>query len=368
VSAGNAGGAGVPDLLAHAVARMPDPAAGEQACALEAELAAAAGTRHAVAVSSGTAALHTAVRACGIAPGEEVLVPALTVIMVVAAVVLAGARPVLIDATPDGESLDLDDLAAKVTSRTRAVIPVHFAGRTGNMDALASLAGEHGLMVIEDACQAQGTLYRSRTAGTFGKAGCFSLKDGKITSSGEGGYLLTDDYDIASRAAAFRNHGTPPGAGPAARTELGVNYRLAEPLAALARDSLARQQEAIAERRRQTELLTRLADGAVGLEPVPVAPGEQPNGYAALWRVRLPDPRGFCEHVAARGVPNSTGSFGFRAASADRACTGLGLTACPRAEALADSLLAVPVTSRTTDAQITQMAGVITVEARRWAP
>jgi perosamine synthetase len=365
---GHADETAVPGLLAQAVARMPDPGAGAQAGELEAELAATAGTRYAVTVSSGTAALHTAVRACGIGPGDEVLVPALTVIMVIAAVVLAGARPVLVDAGPAGEYLDPDDLAAKVTPRTRAVIPVHFAGRTGNMDALARLAGEHRPVVIEDACQAQGTLYQGRSAGTIGSVGCFSLKDGKITSSGEGGYLLTDDPGIASRAAAFRNHGTPPGASPAARTGLGTNYRLADPLVSLARLSLARQPEAIAERRRQTSLLHKLADGAAGLEPVPPQPGEEPNGYAALWRVRLPDPRGFCEHLAARRVPNSTGSFGFRAASADPACKHLGLTACPRAVELADSLLAVPVTSRTTDAQITQTARVITEEARRWAP
>lgn len=356
---------GVPRLFAEAVARMPDPAAGHQAIALEAELAASAGTPYAVTVSSGTAAIHTALRACGIGPGDEVLVPTLTVIMVIAAVIAAGAQPVLVDAGSVDEPLDLDDLAAKVTPRTRAVLPVHFAGRTGDMSALTTLAAAHGLTVIEDACQAQGSLYWGRLAGTFGKAGCFSLKDGKITSCGEGGYLLTSDPDVAFRAAAFRNHGTPPNTSPAARTTLGLNYRLAEPLAALARDSLARQESAVAERHRQTGLLLSLVGDVPGLEPVLPAPGEQLNGYASLWHVRLCGPRGFCEHLAAHRVPNSTGSFGFRAASADPACAGLGLAPCSRAEALADSLLAGPVTSRTTSDQIARMASVIAAEGRR---
>jgi perosamine synthetase len=236
------------------------------------------------------------------------------------------------------------------------------------MNALLGVAGEHGLPVFEDACQAQGSRYRGRLAGTLGRAGCFSLKDGKLASCGEGGYLLTSDLGLANRAAAFRNHGTPPGAAPAARTQLGLNYRLAEPLAAIARTSLDGLDQAVTERRRQTALLTSLASEVDGLEPVPVPPGERPNGFAALWRVSLEDPRGFCQHLAARGVPNSTGSFGFGALSADPACQSLHLAACPRAEELTSRLLAVPVTARTTDEQIAAMAAVIVAEGRRWRP
>jgi perosamine synthetase len=354
-------------LVGDVLARMPDPAADGEVRALEADLAAATGTRHAVAVSSGTAALHAGLAGYGIGPGDEVLLPAVAVIMALAAIIATGARPVLVDAGPDGEPVDLDDLAAKVTPRSRAVLPVHFAGRTGDMDGLLAVAGGHGLAVIEDACQAQGSRHRGRLAGTLGVAGCYSLKDGKLASCGEGGYLLTSDPALADRAAAFRNHGTPPGAAPAARTRLGLNYRLAEPLAAIARASLAGLDDAVAERRRQTGLLTSLAGPVDGLEPVPAPAGEQPNGYAALWRISLDDPRGLCEHLAARGVPNSAGSFGFRALSADPACQGLGLAACPRAEDLASRLLAVPVTARTTDEQIAAMAAVITQEGRRWA-
>jgi dTDP-4-amino-4,6-dideoxygalactose transaminase len=355
-------------MIGDVLAGMPDPGADGQARALQTELTEATGTRHAVAVSSGTAALHAALTGHGIGPGDEVLLPAVSVIMPLAAITVTGARPVLVDAGPGGEPVDLADLTAKITSRSRVVLPVHFAGRLGDMAGLLRVASDHGLAVIEDACQAQGSRYRGRLAGTLGLTGCFSLKDGKLASCGEGGYLLTSDPGLAGRAAAFRNHGTPPGATPATRTRLGLNYRLAEPLAAIARASLARLGAAITERRRQTRLLTSLTGEMNGLEPVPVPAVEQPNGYAALWRISLDDPRGFCKHLAACGVPNSTGSFGFRALSADPACRSLHLTPCPRAEELTSRLLAVPVTSRTTDGQIAAMAATIAREARRWAP
>jgi perosamine synthetase len=317
-------------------------------------------------VSSGTAALHTALAACGIGPGDEVLVPALTVVMTIAAIVAAGARPVLVDASPDGQPLDLDDLAAKLAPRSKAILPVHFAGRTGNLDGLLRLAAARGLPVIEDACQAHGSRYRGRLAGTFGTAGCFSLKDGKIISCGEGGYLLTSDTTVATRAAAFRNHGLTAAPGRPAQTTLGLNYRLAEPLAAIARASLSGLPAAVSERHRQTSLLTSLVGDMDGLEPIHAPSGEDPNGYAALWRIRRPEPRRFCEHLAACGIVNSVGSFGLRAASAAPACRPLDLAACPHAEDLADHLLAIPLTSRTSDARIADMASIIIREGARW--
>jgi perosamine synthetase len=353
-------------LLADVLGQMPDPSAAIQTQALEAELTAAFGTTHAIAVSSGTAALHTALAACGIGPGDEVLIPALTVVMTIAAIVAARARPVLVDASPDGQPLDLDDLAAKITPRSKAILPVHFAGRIGNLDGLLRLAAARGLPVIEDACQAHGSQYHGQLAGTFGTAGCLSLKDGKIISCGEGGFLLTSEATIAARAAAFRNHGLTAAPGRPAQTTLGLNYRLAEPLAAIARASLSGLPAAVSERRRQTSLLTSLVGDMDGLDLIHAPPREEPNGYAALWRIRWPEPRRFCEHLAACGIVNSVGSFGLRAASAAPACRSLNLAACPHAEDLADHLLAVPVTARISDAQIAGMASVITREGARW--
>jgi len=353
-------------LLAEVLRQMPDPAAAVQSEALEAELCAAFGTTHAIVVSSGTAALHTALAACGIGTGDEVLVPALTVVMTIAAIIATGARPVLVDASPEGHPLDLDDLAAKITPRTKAIIPVHFAGRTGDLDGLLRLAAARGLTVIEDACQAHGSRYSGRLAGTFGTIGCFSLKDGKIISCGEGGFLLASDAIVAARAASFRNHGLTAALGRPARSTLGLNYRLAEPLAAIARASLSDLAAAVSGRRHQTSLLTSLVGDLDGLDPIHPPPGEEPNGYAALWRIRWAEPRGFCERLDACGIVNSVGSFGLRAASAAPACRSLNLAACPHAEDLADHLLAIPVTARTTEAQIADMASVVAREGARW--
>jgi len=351
-------------LLTQVIAGMPDPTSHEQAALLEAELAAAHGVAHAVTVSSGTAALHTALVACGISAGDEVLLPAATVIMTVAAVVQAGARPVFVDAGPDGELLDLADAAAKITARTRAIVPVHLAGRCGDLDALTDLASRASLDVIEDACQAHGSRYQGRLFGTVGTIGCFSLKDGKLVSCGEGGYLLTNNPDLAARAAAFRTHWQTPAPGQPALSRLGTNYRLAEPLAALARCSLARLDGTLPRRQRTATRLTELVGDLPGLAHIPPTADEQPNGYCALWRILLPDPRGLCRRLADVGVVNSVGTFGLRAAHLHPACQQLHPAPCPRAERAVDTLLAVPTPKD--DERVDEIATLIRKEVQAW--
>ncbi|WP_224277625.1 aminotransferase class I/II-fold pyridoxal phosphate-dependent enzyme [Streptomyces sp. LS1784] len=186
--------------MAAAVARMPDPTGYRETAALEADLAAAFGTRRAVAVSSGTAAITTALAACSIGAGDVVLLPAVTVVMTVAAVAAVGAHPVFVEAAPDGRGVNLADLAAKTGPDTKAVLAVHLADRTDGIHGLAVHTRTAGLRLIGDACQAQGAATLGRHAGTIGDIGCFSLKDGKIIACGDGGYLLAD------RATAHRTH------------------------------------------------------------------------------------------------------------------------------------------------------------------
>jgi perosamine synthetase len=360
----------LPEQLVAAVTAMPSPATSPQVEGLEDELAEVYGVDHAVAVASGTAALQSALVACGIGPGDEVLVPAVTVPPTIAAIVHAGARPVFVDATHDaltgGAWFDIADAAAKTTARTRAILPVHLAGRLGDLHGVLALADDLELAVIEDACQAQGSVLDGAPAGTLGRIGCFSLKDGKIITSGEGGYLLTDDPHVAAIARAFRTHwqtGTPtdpPG------TRLGHNYRLAEPLAALARHSLTGHRKATARRRAQTDLLTGLVD-VPGLTPVPAGPGEEPNGFAALWLISLPRPRAFAEHLASLGVVNSTGTFRLRSGADHPWVAGFDPAPCPRAAGLLDRLLAVPVLPTAADTDLTETAELISKEVSRWA-
>ena len=232
---GEIGGSGVLNAWARLLPTLPDPAAGRQVAKLERELADRFDVAAAVVVSSGTAALHTALAALGIGPGDEVLVPALSVVMSAAPIVYTGARPVFVDCIPDGWDLDYADLEAKASHATRAVMPVHLWGRLTDRDRLRRFATKRGLHIVEDACQAQGSSIGGRAAGTLGTVGCFSLKDGKIMWSSEGGYLLTNDPDLAGRSRAFRSHWQTPPPGQPPMAQLGHNYRLAEPLAVLAR-------------------------------------------------------------------------------------------------------------------------------------
>ncbi|MEU1824117.1 aminotransferase class I/II-fold pyridoxal phosphate-dependent enzyme [Streptomyces abikoensis] len=352
--------------LKVSIDRMPDPAGRAEAAALEAELATVHGVRHAITVSSGTAALHTALIACDIGPGDEVLLPAATVIMTVSAVTAAGAHPVFIDAAQDGRGMDLADVAAKTTERTRAIIPVHLAGRTDGLIDLVAYAQSAGLHVVEDACQAQGSSTRGRAAGTVGSIGCFSLKDGKIISCGEGGYLLTNDDALAARAAAYRTHWLTPAPGAPAASRRGMNYRLAEPLAALARHNLKGLAQALSRRREQARQLYDLVGDTPGLTVHAPGPEEAPNGYSALWQVDLDRPRDFSTRLTEAGVTNSVGTYRLRAAHQHPACQDLSPADCPRAAQAVDRMLAVTLQQQTTDADLRRFAEIIQREAKTW--
>lgn len=353
------------DQLAAVLSQMPDPSGGPACGQLEDELAAAFGVPYAVAVSSGTAALHAALSACGIGPGTEVLVPALTVVMTVAPLAALGATVVFVDSDPATLDLDYDDAARKITSRTRAIIPVHLWGRMGDPAALASFASEHGLAIIEDAAQAAGTSRAGQRAGTVGTVGCFSMKDGKILWSGEGGFLLTGRRDVAEHAAAFRSHWLPAPAGQAPLSRLSTNSRLAAPLAAIALANLQRLDDLVALRRAQTRHLLRALEQVPGLVAVEPATGEEPNGFAPLLHLDLPRPRAFAEHLAQQGVPNSTGTFRLVACDT-RPMFAHGARPCRGAAQILNHTLAVVLTQRDTEETLDRHAAVITREATTW--
>jgi dTDP-4-amino-4,6-dideoxygalactose transaminase len=344
-----------------------DPGGAGDIEAYEAQLARHFGTAHAVAVSSGTAALHTALAISGIGPGNEVLVPAASVIMSVAPILYVGARPVFVDCDATGADFDYDDLAAKTGPATRAVLPVYLWGRAGDPARLQQFADAHDLTVIEDACQAHGTRIHGQQAGTHGAIGCFSTQANKILTSGEGGFLLTADARLAALARAFRSHWQTPPAGEEPLSRVGHNYRLAAPLAALASTRLASIDHALARRRAQACLLDDLLAEVAGLAPVPVREGEDWNRYASLHRVTLPQPRAFLQHLATQGVPNSVGTFGLMA-NDQRAIFTTGQTPrCATAAAVLDSTLAVVLTDHDDDNRVRRYARAIAGEAARWA-
>ncbi len=325
------------------------------------------GAAHAVAVASGTAALHTALAVNGIGPGDEVLVPAVSVVMSVVPILYVGARLVFVDCDPTGTDFDHDDLADKTSSATRAVLPVYLWGRAGDASRLLEFAATHRLTVIEDACQAHGTRIHGLQLGTLGAVGCFSTHASKILTSYEGGFLLTNDPQLAAAARAFRSHWQTPPPGQAPLSHLGHNYRLAPPLAALAHTNLADFQQKLARRRAQSRLLCSLLADVPGLRSVGARDGEDWNGYAALLRVDLAQPRAFLTHLAAQGVPNSVGTFGLTGNDQRALFVGDTPATCHTAATVLDSTLAVVLTEQDDDDRLHQYAHTIVREVRQWA-
>lgn len=207
---------------------------------LEARFAEYIGVRYAVAVNSGTAALHVALACCSITPGDEVIVPALSFFSTVSAVLHQRATPIFADVSSESFCLDPEDFAARITPRTRAVIPVHYFGHAAEMDEICRIAARHGIAVIEDCAQAHGTRYRGRRVGSIAAIGAFSFFATKHMTTGEGGAITTDDANWAATARRMRNHGLE---GRRDHVLLGYNYRMPEIAAALGLVQLAKLEE-----------------------------------------------------------------------------------------------------------------------------
>ena len=227
----------------------------------EAAFAAHLGVRHAVAVSSCTAALHLAYLTAGVGPGDEVIVPSLTFAATAAAVIYCGATPVFADIMgPHDFGLDPDDVERRIGPRTKAVCAVHFAGYPAAVDRIAPLCDAHGLALIEDAAHSPSADFEGRKLGAWGHAGAFSFFSNKILSCGEGGLLSTDDDEVAAVARSLRSHGMSSGTWSRQTREtdsydvvgLGFNYRLDEPRSALLLSRLARLGPEIERRRELT--------------------------------------------------------------------------------------------------------------------
>lgn len=251
-----------------------------QTVRFEAELADRFGTRHALAVNSGTSALVCAMQACGIGPGDEVLVSAYTWMASAGAVLLVGAVPVLVDVDAT-LTMDPDDLAAKITPRSRAVMPVHMLNRPCDMDRILAVAEAHGLRVIEDACQAVGIHYKGRPCGTMGDVGVFSFNQAKNMTCGEGGAVLTNSDELYERAYCAHDMGVNFRDLPTARSTpefVGANYRISEIDAAILRVQLDKLPRRLARMGARVRYLhERLT--AVGF---PVAPDNDTEGTRSV--------------------------------------------------------------------------------------
>lgn len=234
----------------------------------ETGFASVAGAEFGVAVPSGTIALHLALVALGIGPGDEVILPSFCMIAAYHAIVQTGATPVLCDSQPTTWNMDPASASAAVTPRTRAIIPVHIYGLPCDMDELSRLAADAGAVVVEDAAEAHGAQYRGRRAGSLGDLGCFSFYSNKIITCGEGGMVVTSDPDLAERLRSLRELGRMTGERYVYHGT-GFGYRMPAASAALGLSQLSRFQSLAARRVRNADLYRQHLGDTPGISFAP---------------------------------------------------------------------------------------------------
>lgn len=241
----------------------------------ESRFAGFVGSKYGVAVNSGTAALHLALLAAGVGPGDEVIVPPFTFVATATVVLLVGARPVFADIDPETYNIDPENVKRLISPRTKAIIPVHLYGLPAEMDVLMEIAREHNIVVIEDAAQAHGASYKGRMVGSIGDMGCFSFYATKNMTTGEGGMITTNNREYWERLRMLRSHGQVKGYDPHV---LGYNYRMPEIEAAIGLVQLAKLPRFLEIRRRNAMMLNDLLSELKGL----TLPYE-PSGVRHSW-------------------------------------------------------------------------------------
>jgi len=306
--------------------------------AFEKAFAAYCGAQEAVALNSGTSALHLALLALGIGPGDEVVTTAMTFVATVAAIRYAGATPVLADADPATFNIDPAAIERAITPRTRAIIPVHLHGRLADMDAIMAIAERHGIPVIEDAAQAHGAELGGRRAGTFGAIGCFSFYPGKnLGACGEGGGIVTDRADLAAAVRQLRDWGQ---AGRYNHLRHGFNYRMDGIQGAVLEVKLRHLPAWTEARRKVARIYDRLLAGS-GIA-TPAKPAGLEHVYH-VYAIRSAARDRLAEGLAAAGV--ATGLHYPRPVHLQPAYADLGYRQgdFPVAERLAREMLSLPI-------------------------
>lgn len=299
---------------------------GDETRAFEKEFSEFVGMPFAVAVANGTVSLELALRAMGIGPGDEVIVPARSFFASVSCIVAVGAEPVFADVQPDTQNIDPVSIARMISPRTRAVICVHLAGKPCDMSALVSLCRTNSLALIEDCAQAHGATYRGQQVGSFGDCSSFSFCTDKIMSTGgEGGIVLFRTQKAWETAFAYKDHGknpvklrmpavTAPGEFRYTHDSFGTNFRLTELQAAIGRVQLRKLPSWLQQRRANAERLAAALHDLPGLIVDPVKPASDPAWYKFYVRVdpaRLPEGitrSGLLARLTALGVQCGSGS------------------------------------------------------------
>ncbi len=289
--------------------RWGNPDCGDIVARLEKEFAAFCGSNYAIACVNGSVALRIALIACGVKPGDEVIITPYTFIATASIVLEANCVPVFADIDPDTYNIDPAEIEKAITPRTKAIIPVHFAGQACDMDRIMLIAKSHGLKVIEDACHGHGAEYKGRKLGSIGDAGCFSFQSSKNLTGGEGGMVITNDQKLFDMIDSLRNVGRVKGGEWYEHHYLGCNYRITQLQASLLISQLKRLEEQTRRRHENGTYLNSLLDKIDGVEPLKRGKGETIHSYHIyIFKYdkskfnNLPKPE-FAKMLAAEGVP-----------------------------------------------------------------
>lgn len=328
---------------------------GEELKLFEQEFAAYCGVKYAVGLDTGISAIELCLRALGIGPGDEIITVSHTFIATVSSISFTGARPVLVDVCSDTYTLDVRQLQAAITARTRAIVPVHLYGQPADMDEILRIADAHNLAVVEDACQAHGASYRGRRVGALGVAGCFSFYPGKnLGAYGDGGMLVTNDAALADKVRMLRNYGQRE---KYHHVFLAYNRRLDNLQAAILRVKLRHLDAWNAGRQRIAELYDEMLAGVEEVKTPKRVPDR--SHVFHLYVIQHPNREGLRAHLKQMGI--ETGLH-YPIPVHLQPCyheLGVRFGALPVSEATAQNVLSLPMFPEMTEEQASYVCGGI---------
>ncbi len=327
---------------------------GDEVRAFEEEFASYVGAAHGIGVGSGTEALHLALVACGVNPGDEVLTVSHTAVATVVAIELTGARPVFVDIDARSYTMDPSQLEDKIGPATKAILPVHLYGQMADMDPILAIAQEHGLKVVEDAAQAHGAEYKGRKAGSLGDVGCFSFYPTKnLGAYGDGGLVVTSDSTLAEQVALLRQYGW---ADRYVSSVKGLNSRLDELQAAILRVKLHHLEEWNAIRRKHAALYDELLRDAAVVTPYHAEYGKHCYHIYAVRSERRDELKAYLREKGVGALVHYPVPVHLQEAYAD---LGVGPGVLPVTERCAEEVVTLPVAPELSEDQIREVSSLV---------
>ena len=318
------------------------------------------GAGHAIAVASGTSALQVALQAAGVRPGDEVITTPFSFVASANVIMHLQATPVFVDVDPATWNMDLCGIEAVITPKTRAILPVHVFGQPCPMDRIVTIAEKHGLIVIEDACEALGSRYQGQPAGTFGVAGTFAFYPNKQITTGEGGMVVTNDAEVANTVRSLSNQGRPPSSARWLEHErLGYNYRIPELSCAVGVAQMERVEHLLANRAKVAGWYGQRLGDEPRLMLQKIAPEAEMSWFVMVVRLAgqygREDRNRILHDLHELGIECSDYFPPIHLQPFYRQQFGYAPGAFPVCEALSDRTLAVPFHGQMTEAQVTEV-------------